>query len=287
MNTRDLTNKLSNVYLFKGEPKVGKSLAGASFPDQYIFDNDKRIRSIVSYYPDREYEYDQFDSFIDIDNKLDSLLRSCPYKSVMFDGFTTFADIIINNMIYSRPVNPKTTRAGVRMTEIEDFGGEQRAFDIVISKLFKLHFKWDIDVIMTAHVIEVEKALRPGVTIKSRSLLTAGKKVAASLPVRFNEAYHFQINEPIEIGGIPKFEVITHHTGDDWAATTYRIPSVIDITNKRFYDELISLRGIAKTEKEVENPFQAVDNPAAFNTDLTVDEMLKEANKIEKYQKEK
>lgn len=287
MNTRDLTNKLSNVYLFKGEPKNGKSIAAASFPEIYIFDLDRRIRSIVAYYKDRDFEYDHFNDFIQVDNRLDSLLRSCPYKSILFDGFTTFADLVINSMIGSRPPNAKTTRAGVRMTEIEDFGGEQRAFDIAIDKLFKLHYKWGIDVIMTAHVIEVEKALRPGVTIKSRSLLTAGKKVAAFLPVRFDEAYHFQVNEPIETGGIPKFEVLTRHTGDDWASTTYDIPPVIDITNKSFYDELISLRGIYKSKEEVENPFQVVDNPVAFNTDLTVDEMLKEANKIEKYQKEK
>lgn len=242
MNTKDLPLKRSNFYLFKGDPGASKSISGTSFPECYIFDLDKRIRSVASFWKNRNYDYDQFDSFESIQTKLEKLLSSCPYQSILYDGLTSTAEILIRDMIDARPVNPKTTRAGVRMTEIEDFGGEQRGLDYIINQLIKIRTKHDVDVIVTAHVIEIEKQLRNGATIKVRSLLTAGKKVAAFLPIHFDERYHFQVNEPVEIGGISRYEVITRHTGEDWASTTYNIPPRIDITNKSFYQELQRLR---------------------------------------------
>lgn len=249
MNTRNLKTRKSNKYLFKGEPKSRKSCSAASFPNSYIIDLDKRIRSIAAFHRNHDFDYDWFDSFTPLDEKLDMLLRRCDYDTIVFDGCTTFAEMIINTMIKSRPLNPKTTRAGVRMTEIEDFGGEQRAFDIVFDKLFAIHQKFDVNIIVTAHVIEVEKAIRPGYTIKTRSLLTAGKKVAAFLPVRFDEVYHFQVNVPLEEGGFPRSEAFTQHSGDDWACTTYNIPPVLDFTNKSFYDVLMKAREEANNDE--------------------------------------
>lgn len=233
--------KQSNKYLFKGEPKNGKSIAAASFPKPYIFDLDKRIRSIAAFYPDKDFDYGWFNNFISVDKQLDLFLLRCEYRTLIFDSVTSFAEILINTMINDRPKNPRTTRGGVRMTEIEDFGGEQRGFNAAFDKLFMIQEKYDVNIIVTAHVIEVEKSIKPGVTIKSRSLLTAGKKVAAFLPVHFDEAYHFQVDVPLD-GGNPIFECLTKHVGDDWASTTYNIPNKIDFTNKSFYDELQRLR---------------------------------------------
>ena len=73
-----------------------------------------------------------------------------------------FAEKAIQDMIKSRPMNPKTTKAGFSMAEIEDFGGEQRAFDEIFDLLFAIHKKWDANVIITAHVIEIKRSTRPG-----------------------------------------------------------------------------------------------------------------------------
>lgn len=252
MNTANLPNRRGNKFLFKGEPKNCKSCAAASFPNPYFFDIDERIRSVAAFWKDRNFEYDQFDSFEGVDKKLDLLLMKCPYDTIVFDGITSFAELAINTMIKTRPSGQKKIiRGSIEMTQIEDFGGEQRAFNIAFEKLFMIQKKFDVNLIVTAHVIETEKAIRPGVTIKTRTLLTAGKKVAAFLPVHFDEVYHFQINVPLEVEGMPRSVAFTKHSGDDWACTTYNIPPVLDFTNVSFYDVLMEARKAGEANRVV------------------------------------
>lgn len=254
MNTSNLPHKRSNKYLFKGEPKNCKSCAAASFPKPYIIDLDKRIRSVAAYWDGIDFEYDWFDDFTSLDKKLDSLMIHCEFETIVFDGITSFAEMIINTMIKTRPAGQKKIiRGGIEMTQIEDFGGEQRAFNVIFEKLFLIQQKLDVNVIVTAHVIEVEKAIRPGVTIKTRTLLTAGKKVAAFLPVHFDEVYHFQIDVPIEEGGIPRAVAFTKHSGDDWACTTYNVPAILDFTNQSFYEVLQDAKKEGQNAKSNDN----------------------------------
>ena len=60
--------------------------------------------------------------------------------------------------------------------------------------------------------------------------MTGGRKIAAEIPVYFNEAYHFY-NTPS--GG---FEIITKADGEDWAKTSLPLPERIDFTHKNLYD---------------------------------------------------
>lgn len=243
MNTRDISDNDPIFALFKGDPKTGKSIAAHSFPDTftYLFDV-ARMRSVKRYFPKRDFEFETFQDLISVNTHLDQMKISCPYKTVIFDGLTKFADLAIEKMIEHRSPaeSSKTVRAGIKMTEIEDFGGEARAITQALNSLLTIHLVQKVHVIVIAHVIQVEtKNIKNNSVSVSRQLLTAGKKIAAKLPVDFNECYHFYVNSSMDPNNDePEFTAVTKSNSIDWASSAMGLPTKIEWTNKNFYEEI-------------------------------------------------
>lgn len=240
MNTRDLTIGERLFCLFKGEPKVGKSIAAHSFPNTYTFDFDHRMESVKNYYRDRDFEYDHFDNLIAVNKRIDELKVRCDYETLIFDGITSFSDLAIGCMISFRAPGSgsKTVKAGIPLTEIEDFNGEARALTMALDGLQAVSLMHKVHVIVIAHVLNVESYdIKTRTTSVSRTLLTAGKKIAAKLPKDFNEAYHFDVQNNLETGE-PEYVVRTRHVGVDWAGTALPLQSRLVWTNKNFYQIL-------------------------------------------------
>lgn len=246
MNTKDLKIGEALFCLFKGEPGTGKSAAASSFPDPYFLDLDMRIKSVKNYWRNvmkqpREFEYDHFINFNQIHTRLEQLKQLCQFGTIVLDGITSAGDIILNTMVETRDSKAKKIiRGGIELLQIEDYGGESRGLQILLDDLLAIWVKWNVHIVVVAHVLTTsEKDIKNKVTTESRTLLTAGKKVAAKLPGKFDECWHFDVLSAIEVTGAPSHRIMTKHAGDDWAKTALPIPMFIDFTKKSLYDEVM------------------------------------------------
>lgn len=265
MNTADIKLDQRLFCLFKGDPGSGKSIAAGSFPKPYFIDNDGRMKAVINFWRPRgkEFEYDRFSSFLETNRKLEEFMNYCPFETIVYDGITTGADIILQTMIDTRDSGAKKKlRGGIELLQIEDYGGEDRGLTTIINNLKALSFKWNIHVVVTAHVLTVEQTdVTKKVTNVSRTLLTAGKKVAAKLPVSFDEAYHFDVQTSMDMANpMPKYTIITSNTGWDWAKTALGLPLRIDFTNKSLFNEIMA--AVRHNEvQEIKDSVHSVNEP--------------------------
>lgn len=260
--------------LIKGEPGVGKTFIEGSFPKpMYIFDLDQKVDVIKKMelvlgeeeYSSKGIEYDtysaaEYESFA---NKLDSFERmaqsgSFPYKTVCVDSLTTLAIILIRYSLSKRGAqreeegNKKEGRKRgiILMPEFEEFNLESLAINAMldIGRNLPCHF------LMSAHVIKTESKSQNRI-IETRSLMTAGKKIAAAIPAQFKEQWHVEIDTGLGAGDNANYLVRTRGTGNDFASTLLPLPSTIDFTNKSFYPilkDLLLQKGIELDHKAKE-----------------------------------
>lgn len=73
----------------------------------------------------------------------------------------------------------------------------------------------------------------------SRTIVTAGKRVAPKIPAYCNEVYHFNIKKGFtdEAGG--EYSILTTHTGDDFARTELPLRTEIVFGDEPLYDKWI------------------------------------------------
>ena len=227
--------------IFKGETGTWKSCSACSFPGPiYIFDIDGRVKSIRKVHPTRtDIEYDTYPmdgGFDRLADKLNRLQDNCPFKTVLISSLTNLAEMLI---FYSldqrgtgeRKLNTYIRKGIIEMTEIEDFGAEARGMATIIAALQNVNKDRKAHVILEAHVLTVEQRnLKTQTTTISRTLVTAGRKVAAKIPTVFDEVWHFNPKPAIQEGKGMGMQVITVNTGEDFARTALPIPQVIDIT---------------------------------------------------------
>lgn len=250
-STKDIALDTRFFCLFKGDPGTGKSIAAGSYPGHkddptigpYFFDIDRRMKSVINYWRPRgrEFNYDHFDSFFQINDKLEQFLGYCPYHTLVFDGITQGGKLILRSAKALREGSKKKVMvAGIEMSQIEDYGGEATGLDTIINNLQVISIKHGVNVIVTAHVLQTESTnIKNNVTTVSRSILTGGKKVAAGLPVAFDEAYHFDVQPNFDPNEMPKHTIVTHNVGEDWAKTALPLPLRIDFTGGSLYDEIM------------------------------------------------
>lgn len=258
MNTADIQIDKRFFSLFKGDPGSGKSIAAASYPKPYFMDNDGRMKSVVNFWRPRgkEFEYDRFDTPLQANKKLEELLPYCPFETIIYDGITTGSRQMLRIAKAMRGIQEdgskqkvnKKYAGGIELSQIEDYNVETTWFDTIINNLKVISFRHNVNVIVTAHVLTTEeKDIKTKITTTSRALLTGGKKVAAGLPVDFDEAYHFDV-QPSFDGSEPRYTVVTRNTGWDWAKTALPIPLRIDFTNDSLYDLIMKELVKAKLE---------------------------------------
>src|ERR1700677_2924745 len=99
MNTSNIQPNTGGLYLFKGPPKEGKSIAAHSFPDTYTFDFDDKIRTVANYYPDKSFDYDTYESVIDVRKMVENLKTRCDYTTIIIDGITEAANLAMRCLI--------------------------------------------------------------------------------------------------------------------------------------------------------------------------------------------
>ena len=247
---------ISLLTLFKGDPGTGKTPSAVTYPGSYLLDLDGRAAATASYWRDKkEFHFDTItNDYPALCEKLEGLIRYNPYGTVIIDSITTLARSI-HTLIFearSKGAQVKSDKqriylnaatipgkfAGIPVLEIDDYKTESTG---IIQILDAGRVLWNngkgCNVIFIAHVIEVENKDLKGKITRTRAIMTGGRKIAAEIPVYFNEAYHFFTGLS---GG---FTIVTKNDGEDWAKTSLPLPKEIDFTNQDFYQLINEYRG--------------------------------------------
>ncbi len=260
MNTQDQTDPKGIFALFKGFSGAGKSVGALSFPNPYVFDYDGKMPAIAQkHFPKKSIEYDTYENIFLLSEKLSEWINNnnCPYETLIHDSITTLSALILRSIGECKgETTPqllqtiKKTQAGKQMVElmgIDYYNGETRFVDwlLAANKILWSKPGNPKNIIFTAHILATESApdIRTKIITKTRSLVTAGKKVAAYIPTQFDEVYLFGFKET---GGLGMSEsqirhiMISESIGEDDAKTAYRLNRETDFTNGNLYELLQS-----------------------------------------------
>lgn len=231
--------------LLIGYPGCGKSIAAASFPPPiYIFDLDRRINSLLQYFPNRsdiEYDYYGPDDYAALDAKIRlAKSGSLPFKTYILDSLTALARMAINYSVNLRGGGRGSIAKGViQMTTVDDFNGESRVLSVCMdsfrAKTFNANF------ILTAHLVEtsVKKAGPGSEDITIQRLLTGGKSIAAEIPSYFDESYYIykEVNVMQSPATIKYLSTIIPRDGIEKVKSALPIPTTIDFTMSKAGDK--------------------------------------------------
>lgn len=232
MDLNDLKAKPRFFGLFLGDPGTGKTIQACSFPGPlYVFDCDNRMRPVLMFHGDRkDITFDTYHrDYPKLASQLEWIYNKNPYATVVVDSLTMLSDMIILQSIRSAGIGDDKDRqnkkiGGVAVPSIEDFNMESGALTQVIDALRGIR----AHVILTAHVITTsEKDLKTKKVTENRTLLTAGKKIAAKLPTAFDEIYGFYSEGS---GAFKKYVVNTMNNGLDMGKTSQLLDEEYDVT---------------------------------------------------------
>jgi hypothetical protein len=255
--------------MFKGEPGTRKSTAALSFPrPQYWFSWDRKMESLLLPMKNfginpREVEYDDYDDWTKARVKLEQFQIRCPYKTIVLDSITSAADSALRQtMLMKKGTNRSSgaaagkTVAGIAVNELEDYNAEAAALQEMISLTKDIHKVLKVNVVLIAHVIQAEYKTVGGASHMSRTIVTAGKKIAAKIPAYCTEVYHFNIEAGAVIGQGGNYAVLTQHTGDDFARTSLPLENKILFGNDPLYDRYLlpAIQKQQQSQKDNQQP---------------------------------
>jgi len=239
--------------MFKGEPGTRKSTQALSFPTpQYWFSWDRKMNGI--YLPMKKWgiepnsiTYDDYDDWTAPKKKLEQLQVNCPYKTIVLDSITSMADMTLRQTLQAKYGKTRGSGAsagkliaGIAVNELEDYNAESSALQELIALTKDIHTFHKVNIILIAHVVKAEyRDTTNKTTHISRSIVTAGNKVAAKIPAYCGEVYHFNIKKGFVEGAGGDYSLLTEHTGDDFARTALGLPKEILFSDKSLYDTYI------------------------------------------------
>ncbi len=277
-NTQDVNNQDNKIFaLFKGPSGSGKSVAGLSFPNLYVFDYDFKMPAIaLKHFPKKSIDYDTFsdtDQVSDIMEKwfkcpicgYDKLCEkdtgnhcgtSCPYESLLHDSLTNMENLVVKTIGEAKgELVPKLIKSMLKskgsksnktdMMDFDYYKAEMRFTEWLLmhSKILLARKGNPKNIIFTAHIVSTESTnILTGLITKTRAIVSQGNKVGAWIPTVFDEVYMFGYHQT---GGTSIQDpirtdrlVLTIPTGEDDAKTAYRLAPNIDFTDNSFYDLL-------------------------------------------------
>lgn len=239
--------------MFKGEPGTRKSTQALSFPGpQYWFSWDRKMNGI--YLPMKKWGIDaktiQFDDYEDWNTaraKLEKFQTECNYKTLIFDSLTSMADMTLRQTVKMKYGMARKSGAaagkliaGIAVNEIEDYNAESAALQELIAITKDINSFHKVNIILIAHVVQAEyRNTTNNTTHVSRTIVTAGKKVAPKIPAYCGEVYHFNIKGGFVEGAGGTYSLLTTHTGDDFARTALPLPVEIQFGDKPLYESYI------------------------------------------------
>src|SRR3990172_1284979 len=252
MPTLDTVDPSILFSMFKGEPGTRKSTQALSYPKpQYWFSWDRKMEALLKPMKlwgidPKQINFDDYEDWNKAAIKLERMQVDCPYKTIIVDSITSCADAALRQ---SMKLKKGTSRksgatagkeiAGIPVNELEDYMAEAGALSELIALLKDIHRYHKMHVILIAHVIQAEYKSITGETHMSRTIVTAGKRIAPKIPAYCTEVYHFNIDKGFDISAGGNYGLLTEHTGDDFARTSLPLDRKIIFNNDPIYDKYI------------------------------------------------
>lgn len=239
--------------LMVGDSGTGKSIAAATYYNPlddrkvYFLSCDGRMGSVAEWHRGvKNIQFDLFTEFEPLNDKVDELENNCPYQTIILDPVTKLSDFLMRYSFSLRGVveydetTGKATKSSkgkkkgvVDMTTIEDFGVEHRGITDLVANLKVIQKIHKVNIIIIAHLVTTQYT-KPGGQESHirRDILTAGKKIAAFLPIDFDEFYHFYTEDN-------QWMCKTYNDGIVPARSSFLLmPKEINWTNKNFYEQV-------------------------------------------------
>ena len=241
-DTKDFNKNSAYKILLYAENKFGKSIAAASFfkagPVRF-WDFDGRMRPINTYYPEASISYETYDSdnFRSFLDELEKLQENCPYKTLVLDSVTSASNSCV---VYQLKVKDKikTTKGRLPATSWDEINGETVLFTKMLEACKLIHRKFNTNIIWTCHPV-AKTIIADGEAKRITSLAAYGNKIPSIIPGYFDEIYNIQMEKV----GLETYKrvIYTVPKNDFPGGTAMKLPNSFDITDKNFYDVLMSL----------------------------------------------
>jgi len=236
--------------MMKGEPGTRKSTQALSFPGpQEWFSWDRKMNGI--YLPMKKWgidpktiSYTDYDDWNKARARLEKLQVNCPFKTLVFDSLTSMCDMTLRQTLKMKYGVTRQSGAaagkliaGIAVNEIEDYNAEAAGLQELIALTKDINAFHRVNIILIAHVVQAEyRNTTNNTTHISRTIITAGKKVAPKIPAYCGEVYHFNIKKGMVEGAGGDYSLLTEHTGDDFARTALGLDREIVFGDKPLYD---------------------------------------------------
>jgi hypothetical protein len=237
--------------LFIGDSGTGKSIAAADWPGPtYIASCDNRMGSVAEWHRGRkDITFDNFVDFESLNSMVDQLEGEwgsqfktvvCPDPITMVSDFLMRYAFSLRGTVEYDETTGKATKGSkgkkkgvVDITTVEDFNVEHRGILDMLANLKVAQKKHGWNLIVTAHLITTQYT-KPGGTESHirRDIVTAGKKVAAFIPIQFDEIYHFYCEDG-------RYKIKTYNDGIVAARSSFLLmPKEIDWSDSNLYEKL-------------------------------------------------
>jgi hypothetical protein len=205
--------------------------------------------------------------------KLESFQTRCPYRTLVFDSLTSMCDMTLNQTLSLKRGTIRDSGkaagkqvAGIAVNEIEDYGAEAAALQELIALTKDIHKYHKVNIVLIAHVVQAEyRNTVTNTTHVSRTIITAGKKIAPKIPAYCGEVYHFNIKKGFGADEEGKYSLFTVHTGDDFARTALPLDKEIVFGDEPLYDRWIA-PAIAKLKSDLPAPQPTNNQPPTRTT---------------------
>jgi len=254
-STKDKVNSHGLFALFKGAPNTAKSGAAYSFPNAFVFDFDRKMPTVaIKHFPEKEFNWECFDDVYKVSDFLEPWMngkKTCPYETLIIDTVTSLSTLCLCSVdktkgtdVIKMMQHKQVGKGGAISVEVMGFdyyNAEANFFERYFMECLRILWAREGNpkhVIVIAHEISREQSnMITGITTITKTIVTAGTKVAAFIPSRFDEEYVFESEKP-QLGTVGDNKRICITQNGDNARTAYKFPKRIDFTDKSLYDIL-------------------------------------------------
>lgn len=232
--------------LLVSENGGGKSIAANSFYKAgpiRVHEFDGRMAPVINHFqPKRaDISYEEFNSnnFRKYFDEMEELQNNCPHKTIVTDSITSLSTSCV---LYSMKASGKFKSGQDKLpaTSWDEINRETVWFTELLEASCKvIHKKFNCNIIWTAHPT-AKTEINDGVGSKIAPIVSYGYKIPGMIPGYFNEIYSIQM-EKINLSTFKRtVYTVPHNNLPGKTAFPNLLPSSFDITDKDFYDVLMS-----------------------------------------------
>jgi ABC-type dipeptide/oligopeptide/nickel transport system ATPase component len=240
MKLKDVDLKKRFMIALIGQTGAGKSAAAGSFhkvgPIKF-FDFDGRMKGVKKVHPDADIDFDSYGPK-ELNSifrpAFNSLVHSCPWKTIVVDSLTSLSVTTITAQMLARGDSGKTTKGGIYVTGWDEINGET----VFISQILDVAKVLPCNVIMTFHPI-TRTVGTEGNAQKIETVAAYGNKINQIALNYFDEVYYIDTEKGFTDKDPMKRVAYTDANTKAIAKSALPLPPKMDISGG-LYDAIMS-----------------------------------------------